>query len=78
MNSLSFTPSTVLSYSAGSQPDGEINPVTLQLPMQTHRPINGLGSKLRDEIELLPSPPLASLDRIALQKEATHIGKSST
>lgn len=48
----------VVAYSAGSQPKGEVHPLTLQLLQRMELPIDGLRSKSWDEFAGPDAPPL--------------------
>jgi arsenate reductase len=66
-------------HSAGSHPNGRINPVALSLLQQLDFPVDGLRSKSWEEFATpgaLLSLPLASLDQLRLKERLDAIGKS--
>jgi protein-tyrosine-phosphatase len=63
-------------YSAGSFPKGQVHPVALALLKQLGLPAEGMRV-LETRIKAFVSLPLASLDRLALEKRLRAIGQSS-
>jgi arsenate reductase len=60
-------------FSAGSQPKGQIHPLTLETLERAHLPVDGARSKSWNEFS---APGAPKLDKMALQERIRDIGRT--